>query len=328
VTLVADLSDRPVRWERIASIPFGEGVQELGVIHDRRVGSLAFIPRSFAIDPNGSIWILDFAKRRIAHYSRDGRYLGRILVAPGPRTTLRDITVIPSGMVILTEAHPETYTIESRLALAGGGSDEADLTWITPRGESKLVYVSQVFPSTIDDLQVIGTTHAYRDYTPVGFEYAGFDMTGSGDAQFLPGIPLGHGEWAKLTGTSDQGFEVTFGRPDAITVQPIHVRVVTDSGPNGKEIGAIVGPGIEAGLPGAVGIEVELSPTRPRDAKRYGGGRWYLQLGPKGQPLVWEPIVYGLHQQEEQVRHLATGPDGSVYLMVLTRHGEVIYRRP
>jgi hypothetical protein len=77
-----------------------------------------------------------------------------------------------------------------------------------------------------------------------------------------------------------------------------------------------------------VGVLVELSPTRPRDADRLGGGRWYLQIGLDGEPLVWEPIVYGYHQQEEQVRHLAPGPEGSVYLMVLTRRGEDIYRRP
>jgi hypothetical protein len=175
---------------------------------------------------------------------------------------------------------------------------------------------------------VIGDVRAFSDLmggSPMG-RFARFAPDDDGRAVFRPGLPLDVDLWATLEGTSDQDYDVTFIGGGRSATQPVHVRVVP--APGARPLRAVVGAGMEVALPSGVGILVQLSPSGERDAARYGGGRWYLQLGPGNEPLVWEPIRYGSHQQERQVRHLARGPDGSVYLMVLTPHGEVIYRRP
>jgi hypothetical protein len=327
VTLVADLSERPARWERVASIPFGDSVRRLGFIHDRRFGTLAYIPRSFAIDRDGSIWILERIKHRIAHFDRSGGYLGQIPISPPDNGIERDLAVVAGGLAMLQEVHPQITRIESRITFPS--STPAD-PWVIPQTDGTDVYVSLLFPppDPMSDPSVIGGIHAWSDLSGApGAEFAEFAPDGDGAAAFLPGLPLGKDTWVNLEGRSEQAFEVRFTSGERTFTQPVRVRVVTGAD-GGHAVPAIVGPAIEVALPSAVGILVELAPSRPADADRYGGGRWYLQLGPEGDPLVWEPIVYGYHQQEEQVRHLALGPDGSVYMMVLTRHGEVIYRRP
>ena len=64
-----------------------------------------------------------------------------------------------------------------------------------------------------------------------------------------------------------------------------------------------------------------------KDARRYGGGRWFLELEDDGSPLVWERLPNVPLEDEDVVRHLAAGPDGSVYLMQVDRKGVSIYRR-
>ena len=69
----ADLSDLPAEWEEIASIPFGSERAELGFIHDPAVAPTALLPRSFAIDGDGSIWILRCRYPSNAHGQRSDR---------------------------------------------------------------------------------------------------------------------------------------------------------------------------------------------------------------------------------------------------------------
>ncbi|HEX2266672.1 MAG TPA: hypothetical protein VHI97_00540, partial [Actinomycetota bacterium] len=47
--LRADLSEDPVRWRLVASIPFGPRREELGYFFNRNRGSLPLLPRSFAV---------------------------------------------------------------------------------------------------------------------------------------------------------------------------------------------------------------------------------------------------------------------------------------
>lgn len=88
----------------------------------------------------------------------------------------------------------------------------------------------------------------------------------------------------------------------------------------------VAGAKIEAVGVDRVAIFVQISPARPDDADRFGGGLWLLEVGTSG-PLVWERLPKGEISNEEQARHLAAGPDGRVYLMVPTEEGERIYSR-
>lgn len=326
VTLVADLSDLPAEWEEIASIPFGSERAELGFIHDPAVAPTALLPRSFAIDGDGSIWILDAVKHRVAVFDRSGTFLRDVPIRLDDGVLERDIALTAAGVAVLEEVHRDAARIDSIIVFpAGSGPGQA----VGPRSNGRALYVSLLVPPGVPPpgTAVVGDVHAFADLSGVpAAEFAEFAPDGGGLAAFLPGLPVGADAWANLSATSDQDFEIRFASGPRTVVQPIHVRVVPE--PGGEDLPAIVGPGLEVPVPGGVGVLVELSPTRPRDASRYGGGRWYLQVSPDGDPLVWEPVPYGYHQQEQQVRHLTVGPDGRVYLMVLTPDGERILRRP
>src|SRR5918995_4312773 len=62
--LFADNEDRPVQWDTVVSANYGPDIAELGAIVARKQGAPIF-PVSFAIDNDGSVWILDAVKHRI-----------------------------------------------------------------------------------------------------------------------------------------------------------------------------------------------------------------------------------------------------------------------
>src|SRR5207302_424467 len=91
VVLTADLSERPAPWTLIAHIPFGHQASSLGVVLPPEHTSVPEIPVSFAVAPDGTLWVLDVVKKRIARFTSAGRYLGEIgglrfgPVSPHPR---------------------------------------------------------------------------------------------------------------------------------------------------------------------------------------------------------------------------------------------------
>jgi hypothetical protein len=70
-----------------------------------------------------------------------------------------------------------------------------------------------------------------------------------------------------------------------------------------------------------------LAPAKPAAAERFGDGRWFLQLFDDGTPVVWERLPTPAFNDETQVRHIAVGPDESVYLMEAGADGISIFRR-
>jgi hypothetical protein len=71
---------------------------------------------------------------------------------------------------------------------------------------------------------------------------------------------------------------------------------------------------------------VQVSPSRPADQVRYGGGRWLLRLGTSA--MIWERMPDRGRPDELQKRHIAVGPDGAMYEMVAMPDGMEILRRP
>jgi hypothetical protein len=71
----AKVFEAPQRWPAVLSVRFGSGNSQLGSIQAKRYGAPAF-PKSFTVVRDGSFWILDIVKDRLAHYSRHGEYLG------------------------------------------------------------------------------------------------------------------------------------------------------------------------------------------------------------------------------------------------------------
>lgn len=69
-------------WAEVLFIPYGEGEEELGTAPGGDGGGLDLGPEYGAQGPDGSWWILDAAKRRLAHYSETGEYLDAVPMKP------------------------------------------------------------------------------------------------------------------------------------------------------------------------------------------------------------------------------------------------------
>ncbi|HEV8420123.1 MAG TPA: hypothetical protein VGR13_02065, partial [Actinomycetota bacterium] len=70
--LTADLSEPPSKWRRLFFAPFGTRREQLGFkfFHE----SVNSQPSSFVVSADGSLWIADRWKDRLAHYSPTGRF--------------------------------------------------------------------------------------------------------------------------------------------------------------------------------------------------------------------------------------------------------------
>ncbi len=314
--LRADLSEDPVRWRLVASIPFGPRRGELGYYFNRNRGSLPLLPRSFAVANDGSFWILDPVKKRVVRFSRTGDFIEAVGGFKLDRFSPR-----PKDMGVLGD---HVYVVEEEFA-------RATLTTIGPdrhrmpealRDRSHPVAVSLLLPSVGRLVARIGGYADPPGTGPVGYG----ELPLRGPLRLLPGVPVDDDTWVDIRARGNQDLEFASIRGAMHAVQPIRVSVL--AGTPSRKLPALVGPAIEATFPKTVGIYVRVAPARPSDAERYGGGAWYLRLGVDQTPMVWERIPEARVSDEEQVRHLAAGPDGRVYLMVPDKEGERIYVRP
>jgi hypothetical protein len=120
--LIADNEDRPVQWDTVFSANYGPDIAELGAIVARKQGAPIF-PVSFAIDDDGSVWILDAVKHRIAHYSSQGVFAGSVeggLRLDPYHPYPIDMTIIgPSMHVLLEETLRQWILVLSRDGVEG-----------------------------------------------------------------------------------------------------------------------------------------------------------------------------------------------------------------
>lgn len=183
VSLFADSEERPVQWDTVFSADYGPDIAELGSIVAREQGAPNF-PRSFAIDNDGSVWILDAVKHRIAHYSQQGVFAGSLdggLRLDPHHPYPIDMAVIGRSVyVLLEETLRQWVVVPSRGGVEGRTSLVHD-------GVNPLIYE---FVSSQPRLTRI--TLGSWDGTDVSGDpgVAWFDVPGSGRMHTLPGIPL------------------------------------------------------------------------------------------------------------------------------------------
>jgi hypothetical protein len=325
LVLVADLSERPAKWQRVLFVPFGRRTDRLGFkfFHE----SVNSQPSSLAVASDGSFWIADRWKDRLAHYSPSGKFLGAVrLQRPPPdvsiggaRTRVRDIAFSGDRMYVLLDP--------TGGPIARVGSD-GSVEFLRPRLQGRPLWVAEIFPS-IGPLTILVGGYAHPEQGsvedgPIGF----FRWEPPGLPQRIAGLPGRGGSFVRLdrAPNTDQDFELRHLAPGETFVQPFHVDVRTGSQVRGRSLQAVVGPGNLLATADDVIMYVMLSPSRPRDASRYGGGRWLLRLGRS--PVLWERLPDPGIPDEPQSRHLALGPDESLYLMVAQKGGMLILRRP
>jgi hypothetical protein len=70
----------PASWHQVFRVGFGNRRSLLGTAPGGDSGTLRIGPEYGAAGPDGSWWFLDAAKRRLAHYSATGHYLGQVRV--------------------------------------------------------------------------------------------------------------------------------------------------------------------------------------------------------------------------------------------------------
>ena len=315
------MADPVAKWSRVAFIRFGSRRDELGT--DQRVPfktEVPIIPRSFAVAPDGSLWLIDVIKKRLAHYSITGGYLGAIRGLHNDRyhPHPRDVTFVGDRAWVTQELGPAgTLTPAGPHRMAPS---------IQLRYRGKPLVIHSVYSSGDDLLALL---NGYASLDELGAGPSGFAVLNpEGHPQFrlLPGIPVGAGAWMNVGGdpNADQEFTIESSGRGSVSSRPILVRA---SDERGRRFHSVVGPAIEGALPNQIVVYVMLSATEPKDVDRHLGGRFFLRVSNDGSPIAWERLPEPGISDSYQTRHLAVGPDGRIYLMVAEKRGMLILRR-
>jgi hypothetical protein len=331
IVLTADLAERPAGWPVAARIPFGVHESQLGLVTDPHRTPVPYIPRAFAIAPDGSLLFLDVVNRRVATFDLSGRYLGAVGGLSFDRfdPLPRDVGIAGGRAWVLEE-------YDHAGSAAGLAQVRSAASW-------------SFAPLLLEGRHAIG--HALVDSTGppvvwvVGFGdlisgrpdlepsvYATVD--GAGVLHPIPGVPVASGSWIRTRGAASPGpnegqsFTITYTTPTTQAVRPLLIRVLAHDGGRSHPLHVIAVVRGVAAAPHMLLAYVQFSPTRAADQERYGGGRWLLGIPDDGSPIIWERMPEPGVSDEQQVRLLAFGPDGSVYLMVPEPRYELILRRP
>lgn len=323
IALTADLSDRADDWTIVASIPFGDRTEELGFIDDPGVSSHPVLPAAFAFDADGSIWILDPLKQRVAHYSVEGRYLGELtgLRFDGDLPVPNDIGSVDGRVFVLHQLGTESSMAELR------GDGGPGVTPLTDGGDTLTVpFLMSSTELLLGRVAAFPSSGDRPEPEPPGWGPSGvatFDPARPDIPSYLPGVPVGSESWARSRPVEPQGLEVAYLTASSIVIQPLRVEV--RPGPAQDSIPGLVGPRLNIALGQAVGLEVQVAPSRlgDRDA---GSGTWFLQIGPGGAPLAWTRIPGTDVRDELQTRRIAADPSGIVFAMVAQGGAMRIYR--
>jgi hypothetical protein len=332
LTLRADPSEPLRPWKEVLFVPFGKQEEQLG--YEEFGEGRPTVPKSFAVDLDGSFWIVDKQKLRVAHYGPDGTYLG----SAGP-LGLSAVDVIAN--------EDGVFVVDDFVAgvLAQVRRDGSLRHFEVVVGERHLSVSDLFAPGPHLAVWPAGFTDAVNQ-PPFG--YASVDPS-TGQATLLPGLPAGPDRWLDFRSRDvpdapgAQDFELVYLESAASaagsTIQPIHVDLVARKldgslGSGGHSIPAEVGAGYGvSAATGAITRFVLMSPSQTVDQRRYRGARWLLGIGPGPGPVVWERLPDPIISDEGQRRFLATQAgaapqSAALYLMILERDGAHMFRRP
>jgi len=299
-------------------VPFGKHPGQLGfkAFHEGPASQ----PSALAVAQDGSLWIDDRWKRRVAHYSPAGRYLAEA----GPVEAGRgwDLAVQGDGVFVLVEQ--ETGVIGT---VHGHAVMQNQVTYL---GEP--LFTFQIIPTVLGLVAEAGQVPGTHPGDLGSFLLV--DLPRTEAKALLRGIPLGRGEvYLDVSVSSqpahpdgDQDFDLSFTSKEIAQTQPLEVELIVHDHGRVRSLPAEVGLTEPLPMGDDILFLVKVAPTRPDAADRFGGGRWLLRVGRS--PLLWERLPYPNIADELQHRHLALGPDGTIYLMVAEKGGELILRRP
>lgn len=310
VVLVADLDEAPERWDEVLFIPFGEAGDELGYKPSRESPTIG--PNAFAFAGDGTVWIIDAAKMRLVHFSSQRKLLGDVHALIGSGS--RDLAFVGDQLFSIGLYHKGVvYEIE----------DYQIVETHTIRKGIKSVYVSDFVPT---DHGLHATIGGYTEPVATGPKgtYRVF-LPGDGQIESVPGLPLKSGTSFWLTTRDDRHFRLHYLEGGRETVQPLRIDVVASKRFGNRRMRGVVGLGDFVLDGNDVFMHVKTAVTRPGTDADQIGGRFLLRVGES--PILFERLPEPTRIDDTQVRHIALGPDGHLYLMRLDKDGVRIFRR-
>jgi hypothetical protein len=312
IVLTADLSGQIPHWHRIAFFPIGDGRNELGYKPSDETPTIE--PSAFAVASDGSFWIIDAAKHRVVHFSRDGHLISDFHELLGSGS--RDLVFIGDHLFVdgvyhrglVYEVDQDGHLISRHTVTQGG---------------FRTVYLTDFIPTPEGLYAEIG---GYTDPVatgPIGIYQV--DLPGTGQIHEAPGIPLRSGTWFWLSSSHDGSYDFHYLRDRVERVQPVRIDVVATKqfgtrrliGPVGAENLVVDGDDVY--------MFVLTSVTKPHSDGDQIGGRFLLRVGES--PMLFERLPEGNLIDDTQHRHIALGPDGQLYLMLIDKDGVALYRR-
>ena len=315
LVLTADFSEPAAQWQRVVFLPFGSHREQLGL--KQFPESPSSLPSAFAIDVDGSIWIADRWKSRLAHFSAAGAYLGEIPLGPGIRT--EDLAMQGPDLLVITRV------ANGQLIVAQIGQEAKSLTL---NDHGRAVVAVALAPSASGlTAETGGFSDALFGGTPSGpMGFAAVDLT-TGQIRTLPGLPLRSDEYFSLREpalSGEQDVDLEFVGTNTVSVQPVHVDIRVGDQGRSRSIKGLAGFGELVRLDGDVCAFVRIAGVE--SPNHQVAGTWLARFGRS--PVVWERLPDRGIADELQKRHIAAGPDGTLYLMLAQKGGMEILRRP
>ena len=297
VTLTLELSEPPVEWREVAFLPAGDAHDQIGI--DRCYHCEAVTPSALAVGPDGSYWIGDTVKHRIAHFAQDGSFLGAINTGIGPA----DLAFAGDRLYAL---------LRTRGRMVARLSTNGDLQEIVVTFDGKARHVQALIGGQ-DRLTgvIVGAERALGRYWAVAFIDEETGVLGP-----APGVAVSGDTWIdllRLIGVRPPAFEVrwldgtTITRVTQVTMQALR---------NGSPVRTTVGDTfVRTATANGVAAIGSMRSTA-----------WYLEIPADGGRPTLERIPYSGFIGDLMLS-LSVGPDGRVYWMQLKNDGLHIYRR-
>lgn len=303
ITLVANVDQAPAEWSEVAFLPGGDAPDEIGL--DPCFHCESVVPAALAVGPDGTYWIADTYKRRIAHFGEDGSFIEAIPTERGPA----DLAFVGGRLYVLfdeggrTIAPVDSGALGEPLVVAAAGRPLHVLAFVG--------YQDRLLAWFTNAEQTLGAFWAMGVIDPA-----------SGEVTAAPGVYVSRDlsmDLVPLLETRPLSYEVRWSEGGQVISQlQIRFQLVRGSKPVRTTVGDTY---IRTSTPTGVSTLVSIG-----DGQGLPVGVWYLEIpADAGQP-IFERIPTGGFIGDAR-RYIALGPDGRIYWMRLLGDGLHIYRR-
>jgi hypothetical protein len=311
-TLTASLDGEPVVWPEVAFIPAGEADDQIG--YSRCSDCVLPVPSALAVDRDGSYWIADGLKARIAHFARDGSFIEAFPAKIGSALPVAehaaDLAFVGDRLYVLLEEGA------SRIAPVGANGLGEPLV-VNHEGrrldvEALILGQDELLVLVSGAEELLGGFWAYATVHPA-----------TGQITPAPGVQDSVGSYIDIQPDFDASpgtFEIRWSRDGQglTTVQEVRFQLVRGGQDGRTTVGDMY---VRTSTQWGVATVVSIG-----DGQGTPVGKWYLEILPESPSFTFERLPDEGFIGNAR-RYLTAGPDGRVYWMRLLEDGLHIYRR-